>query len=390
MSGWVVVLITAAIAGFFIYLTRDMPSTRSLWTADNSPSLTFVDRRGRVIIREGAESAPPVDLNRLPPYVPQAIIAIEDRRFYEHFGIDLSGLMRAAASNMKAGHVVQGGSTITQQLAKNLFLTNNRTFQRKIQEVALALWLESQFSKRDILALYISRVYFGAGAYGIEAAAERYFDKPAKNLTLAESALLAGLVKAPSKLNPAAQDALAKARAKIVLDEMLNAGFITQAQHVAALKAPLSISRYNPNGNLGYFRDWIDPQLVRLLGDQRDDFIIETTLDLDAQRAAEATLDRVIDRERKARNVTQGAVLAMDSTGGVTTMVGGLNYGKGEGQSEFNRTTQSLRAPGSSFKYFIYMTAMAKGMSPWNIYVDKPVVYGDWAPGNYEDKYYGR
>ncbi|MEJ0022355.1 MAG: PBP1A family penicillin-binding protein [Alphaproteobacteria bacterium] len=389
MSGWAAVFITAAIAGFFIYLTRDMPSTRSLWTADNSPSLTFVDRRGRVIIREGAENAPPVDLNRLPPYVPQAIIAIEDRRFYEHIGIDVSGLMRAAASNMKAGHVVQGGSTITQQLAKNLFLTNNRTFQRKLQEVALALWLESQFSKRDILALYISRVYFGAGAYGIEAAAERYFDKPAKDLTLAEAALLAGLVKAPSKLNPAAQDAAAKQRAKIVLDEMVSAGFITPAQHLAALKAPLTISRNNPNGNLGYFRDWIDPQLNQLLGDQRDDFIIETTLDLDAQRAAEQTLDRVIDRERKLRNVTQGAVLAMDSTGGVTTMVGGLNYGKGPGQSEFNRTTQSLRAPGSSFKYFIYMTAMAKGMSPWDIYVDKPVVYGDWAPGNYEDKYYG-
>ncbi|HWA23426.1 MAG TPA: PBP1A family penicillin-binding protein, partial [Caulobacterales bacterium] len=389
MSGWACVLITAAIAGFFIFLTRDLPSTRSLWTANNSTSLTFVDRRGRVIIREGAENAPPVDLKRLPPYVPQAIIAIEDRRFYDHFGVDLSGLMRAAASNMKAGHVVQGGSTITQQLAKNLFLTNNRTFQRKVQEVALALWLESQFSKRDILALYMSRVYFGAGAYGIEAAAERYFDKPARDLTLAEAALLAGLVKAPSKLNPAAQDAAAKARAKIVLDEMLGAGFITAAQHQTALKAPLSISRNSPNGNLGYFRDWIDPQLTQVIGDQRDAFIIETTLDLDAQRAAEATLTQIIERERKARNVSQGAVLAMDASGGVTTMVGGLNYGKAEGQSEFNRTTQSLRAPGSSFKYFIYMTAMAKGMTPWNIYVDKPVVYGDWAPGNYEDKYYG-
>jgi penicillin-binding protein 1A len=389
MIGWMTVGLAVMICGFFIYLTKDMPSTRALWAADNSPSLTFVDRNGRVIIREGAENAPPVDISRLPVYVPQAVIAIEDRRFYDHFGVDLSGLMRAAASNFKAGHVVQGGSTITQQLAKNLFLTNNRTFRRKAQEVALALWLESQFNKREILSLYMSRVYFGAGAYGIEAAAERYFDKPAKNLTLAEAALLAGLVKAPSKLNPAAQDTAAKARAKIVLDEMLAANFITPAQHEAALRAPLQISRNNPNGNLGYFRDWIDPQLVRILGDQRDDFIVETTLDLEAQRAGEQALETVVGREGKAHHVSQGALLAMDSSGGVTSMVGGLNYGKAEGQSEFNRTTQSLRAPGSSFKYFIYMTAMAKGYNPWMIRVDQPVVIGDWAPGNYEDKYYG-
>jgi penicillin-binding protein 1A len=389
IAGWMTAGVVVIIAAFFIYLTKDMPSTKSLWTADNSPSLTFIDRHNRVIIREGAESAPPVDLSRLPPYVTQAVLAIEDRRFYDHFGIDVGGLMRATLTNFRAGHVVQGGSTITQQLAKNLFLSNSRTVKRKLQEVALALWLESQFSKRDILALYMSRVYFGAGAYGIEAASERYFDKPAKNLSLAEAALLAGLVKAPSKLNPAAQDAAAKARAKIVLDEMLSAGFITATQHASALQSPLAISRNNPSGNLGYFRDWIDPQLFAIVGDQRDDFIVETTLDLDAQRAGEVALKTVIDRERKLRNVSQGAVLAMDSTGGVTTMVGGLNYGKAEGQSEFNRTTQSLRAPGSSFKYFIYMTAMEQGITPWAVRVDRPVVIGDWAPGNYEDKYYG-
>lgn len=389
MAMGMVFLMVAGVCVFFIYVTSDIPSTKSLWTADNSPSLTFVDRRGRAIIREGAEAAPPVDLNRLPAYVPNAVIAIEDRRFFEHFGLDASGLMRAAAENFRAGHVVQGGSTITQQLAKNLFLSNNRTFRRKLQEVALALWLESQFSKREILALYMSRVYFGAGAYGVEAAAERYFDKPAKDLTLAEAALLAGLVKAPSKLNPAAQDAAAKARAKIVLDEMLAANFITGPQHTAALRAPLAISRRNPSGNLGYFRDWIDPQLTALIGDQRDDFIVETTLDLEGQRAGEMALQTVIEREKKTRRVSQGALLAMDATGGVTTMVGGLNYGKEEGQSEFNRTTQSMRAPGSSFKYFIYMAAMDQGLTPWTVRVDKPIVIGDWAPGNYENKYFG-
>ncbi|MGE3867478.1 MAG: PBP1A family penicillin-binding protein, partial [Hyphomonadaceae bacterium] len=389
LSGWMMAAFVAVIVGFFFYVTWDMPSTRSLWTADNSPSLTFVDRHGRVIIREGAENAPPVDLSKLKRYVPEAIIAIEDRRFYDHFGIDVSGLTRALATNLKAGHVVQGGSTITQQLAKNLFLKNERTFRRKAQEIALALWLESQFSKREILALYMSRVYFGAGAYGIQAAAERYFDKPAKDLTLAEAALLAGLVKAPSKLNPAAQDTAAKNRAKIVLDEMLAAGFITSKQRDEALRAPLSISRTNPNGNLGYFRNWIDPQLTQILGDQRDDFIVETTLDLEAQRAGEQSIDTVIARESEVRHVTQAALLGMDSTGGVTAMIGGLGYGKGEGQSEFNRTTQSLRAPGSSFKYFIYLAAMAKGYTPWMIRVDEPVTIGDWSPGNYEDKYYG-
>ncbi|HVY02957.1 MAG TPA: penicillin-binding transpeptidase domain-containing protein, partial [Caulobacterales bacterium] len=188
---------------------------------------------------------------------------------------------------------------------------------------------------------------------------------------------------------PARQDTAAKARAKIVLDEMLNAGYITAQQRAAALKAPLAISRSNPNGNLGYFRDWIDPQLNRVIGDQRDDFIIETTLDLEAQRAGEHALDAALDADGKLRDVGQGALLSMDSTGGVRAMVGGRSYGTNAGQSEFNRTTQSRRAPGSSFKYFIYMTAMAMGYTPWTVRVDQPIVIGDWAPGNYENKFYG-
>ena len=377
------------VAGFFIYVTWGMPSVRDLWTARGNPSLTFVDIHGRVILREGAQNAPPVDLSRLPKYVPQAVIAIEDRRFYDHWGVDLEGLMRAEAANMKAGHVVQGGSTLTQQLAKNLFLTNERTWRRKLQEVALAFWLESQFTKKEILALYLSRVYFGAGAYGIDAASERYFDKPSKDLTLAEAALLAGLVKAPSRLNPAAQDTAAKARAKVVLDEMLDAKFITQKQHDDALKAPLAISRADPANDLGYFRNWIDPQLNKIIGDQRDDFVIETTLDLEAQRAGEKAIDTALDANGQVYHISQGALVAMDGTGGVRAMVGGRGYGKGEGQSEFNRVTQSHRQPGSSFKFFIYLTAMEMGLNPWTVRDDAPVTIGDWSPGNYEDKFYG-
>ncbi len=389
VAGWTAVAMAALAAGFFLYVTWGIPSTRDLWSATDNPSLTFLDRHGRAIMREGARNAPPVDIETLPSYVGEAVIAIEDRRFYDHFGVDFGGLIRAAASNWRAGRVVQGGSTITQQLAKNLFLTNERTFRRKAQEVVLALWLENKFTKRQILALYLSRVYLGAGAWGVEAAAERYFDKPAAELTLSEAALLAGLLKAPSRLNPASQDTAAKARAKVVLDEMLAEGYITRAAHDAALKAPLSISRYNPNGNLGYFRDWVDGALNRILAGQRDDFIIETTLDLDAQRAGELAVDEVLESEGSLRKASQAALIAMDKTGGVRAMVGGRGYGKADGQSEFNRATQARRQPGSAFKFFIYMAAMTKGLTPWTVRDDAPIVIGDWAPGNYEDKYFG-
>jgi membrane peptidoglycan carboxypeptidase len=240
---------------------------RSLGSARQGQSITFVDRNGHVILREGAQNAPPVDLASLPPYVAQAFIAIEDRRFYDHLGVDFGGMMRAGAENIRAGRVVQGGSTITQQLAKNLFLTNERSWRRKAQEIMLAFWLESRFSKDEILALYLSRVYFGAGAYGIEAAAERYFDRPARELTLLQSAMIAGLVKAPSRLNPARQDiAAARERATVVLNEMVAMGFISAAERDAALQEELVISRRNPAGVLSYYRDWIDPLLNEVIG----------------------------------------------------------------------------------------------------------------------------
>ena len=370
---------------FFGYVTWGMPSTRDLWSATDNPSLTFVDRNGRVILREGAKDAPPVNLDNVPDYVPNAVIAIEDRRFYKHLGVDFGGLARAGVENVQAGRVVQGGSTLTQQLAKNLFLTHERTFRRKAQEVALALWLEGQFSKREILALYLSRVYFGAGAWGIEAAAERYFDKPAKNLTLSEAALLAGLLKAPSKLNPAAQDTAAKARAKVVLDEMLVQKLISKKDYDAAIAAPLKVSRSNPAGNLGYFRNWIDPQVAEIIGHERDDFIVQTTLDFEAQRAGENAIDSALAKDGKALRLSQGALIAMDQSGGVVAMVGG----RGFSDSQFNRTTQARRQPGSAFKYFIFLTAMQKGISPFSIWADAPVTIGDWSPGNYKDEYLG-
>ncbi|MGE3867529.1 MAG: transglycosylase domain-containing protein, partial [Hyphomonadaceae bacterium] len=272
-----------AVVAFFFFVTWGMPSTDDLWEARQGQSITFLDRNGHVILREGAQNAPPVDLASLPPYVAQAFIAIEDRRFYHHFGVDVGGMMRAAAENIRSGRVVQGGSTITQQLAKNLFLTNERSWRRKAQEIMMAIWLETRFSKDEILALYLSRVYFGAGAYGIEAASERYFDRPARELTLLQSAMLAGLVKAPSRLNPASQDInAARDRAQVVLNEMVTMGFISAAERDAALGQDLVVSRRNPAGVLSDYRDWIDPLLNEVIGQERDDFIIETTIDIAA------------------------------------------------------------------------------------------------------------
>lgn len=385
-TGWTAGGAVALVLGFFVYVTWGMPSTNDLWEARQSPSIEFRDRYGRTLLREGAQNAPAVNVDGLPQHVAQAVIAIEDKRFYEHLGVDVEGLTRAVMQNFRSGRVVQGGSTLTQQLAKNLFLTNERTFRRKAQEVAMALWLESKFTKKEILALYLSRVYFGAGAWGIEAASERYFDKPARELTLSEAALLAGLLKAPSRMNPAIEDTSAKARALVVLNEMVTEGYISQAQRDEAAAARLPINRRNPSGNLGYFRDWIDPLLNQIIGQQRDDFIVETTLDLEAQRAGERSLVAQLDDQGQKMGVSQAALLSLDAQGGVRSMVGGKSYT----DSQFNRTTQARRQPGSSFKYFIYMAAMERPeYSPWSVRVDEPIVIGDWAPGNYEEKYNG-
>lgn len=390
-SGWLAAGVVSLIIAFFVMITWDLPSTDDLWEARGSQSITFLDRNGHVILREGAQNAPPVDLASLPPYVAQAFIAIEDRRFYDHFGVDVGGMMRAGAENLRAGRVVQGGSTITQQLAKNLFLTNDRTWRRKFQEIAMAVWLEGRFTKDEILALYLSRVYFGAGAYGVEAAAERYFDRPARELTLLQAAMIAGLVKAPSRLNPARQDiAAARDRATVVLDEMVNMGFISAAEREAALGQELVISRRNPAGVLSYFRDWVDPLLNDVIGQQRDDFVVETTIDIAAQRAGDEAVNSVLEAQGEARRISQAALLAMDDEGGVRAMVGGRDYD----QSQFNRATQARRQPGSSFKYFIYLAAMENGLTPWSVREDAPItIYIEgqppWTPGNYTNEFHG-
>ena len=376
---------------FFAVFAVDLPDTSKLYEVKRQPSVSYLDRSGALVAVRGSQYAPPVDIDALPEYVPAAFVAIEDRQFYHHFGFNPWGIIRSVAWNMTHDGPQRGGSTITQQLAKNLFLSPAQTYRRKAQELILAVWLEMKFSKKQILALYMNRVYFGAGAYGIEAASERYFDRPARELTLLQSAMLAGLVKAPSRLNPASQDIeYAHDRAAVVLDEMVGQGFISDSERRAALQEELVISRKNPAGVLSYYRDWIDPLLNQVIGTQRDDFIVETTIDIQAQRAGAEAVDAVLDEQGEARHVGQGALIAMDDTGAVRTMVGGRDYD----QSQFNRATQARRQPGSSFKYFIYLAAMENGLTPWTVREDEPITISiagqpDWTPGNYTNEFHG-
>jgi len=376
---WVGVIFAATLA----YFAADLPSTEGLWRQEKTQAVTLLDAGGRAISRRGIDSGLPVTLKDLPPHVAQAVLASEDRRFYSHFGLDFWGLGRAAWVNMQAGRVVQGGSTITQQLAKNLFLKPERTYGRKIQEALLAVYLEMSFSKDEILALYLNRVYFGAGAYGIDAAARRYFNKPASRLTLVESAILAGLLKAPTRYSPVNGIELAQNRATVVLQSMVEVGYIDKAARDEALHTrPKLATGQSVQGNQ-YFADWVMEQLPGLVGRPDTDIVVETTLDLQLQRAGEDAVVKTL-REKGVPN-TQGALVAMTTDGAVKAMVGGRSYM----MSEFNRATQAKRQPGSAFKPFVYLAAMEAGRSPLSHMVDAQVTYRGWTPANYSGTYEG-
>jgi penicillin-binding protein 1A len=324
-------------------------------------------------------------LRDLPLHLPRAFIAIEDRRFYSHIGVDPIGLSRAAAANMMRRGVSQGGSTITQQLAKNLFLTQERTLTRKLQEVVLALWLEYKFSKTEILELYLNRVYFGAGAYGVDAAARRYFGKSARQVTLAESAMLAGLIRSPSRLAPNRNPDGAERRAQVVLAAMMRAGFIDEAAMASSLAQPARAVQVAGTGSANYVADWIMDVLDDLVGHVDTDLIIETSIDATLQAAAETALTDVLAQRGQKFNVRQGALVAMTPSGAVRALVGGRSYA----ESQFNRAVAARRQPGSAFKPFVYLTALERGLTPESMREDKPVVIKGWRPENYSREYYG-
>ncbi len=367
----------------YVWLSLDQKGL--LQIPAREPGIMLLASDGSVLAEQGAFFGDEVRVSELPDYVPNAVIAIEDHRFRSHFGVDPMGLMRAAMENYRAGRVVQGGSTITQQLAKNLFLKPDRTMERKIQEALLAIWLETKFSKDEILQLYVNRVYYGSGATGIEKAAQVYYNKTATELTLAEAATLAGLLKAPSNYNPAANPEAAAERAKLVIDSMTAEGFISAREADRALNAPSTVvaSDYIPATQ--YVVDWVNEQLPQLVSKYDESIIVETTIDTRLQALAEKSLRLRLNEEGAKLKVSQAALVLMDTTGAVKAMVGGRSYKR----SQFNRVTKAKRQPGSAFKPFVYLAALEQGYGPDSVEIDEPVRIGDWEPENYRRKYLG-
>ncbi|MBL1430291.1 MAG: PBP1A family penicillin-binding protein [Robiginitomaculum sp.] len=379
--------IWVGLIGAFVLATyaSDLPDTSGLWNVERQPSITFVDRHGKTIAVQGAAYAPPVILENMPDDLIDAVLSVEDRRFYSHFGVDIFGLVRAFIANAKAGRIVQGGSTLTQQLAKNLFLSSERTYKRKIQEVMLALWLENRFTKDEILSLYLNRVYFGRGAWGVEAASLSYFGKPASKLELGEAALIAGLLKAPNRYSPTSDLNRAERRATIVLDVMVRNGKISAIDRELAFATPILVKPSKATPSASYFVDWLAPQVRRQVGEVKTDLLVKTTLDLSAQRAAERSLAKHLTAEQAQKKAGQGALVAITADGAVLAMVGGKSYAA----SQFNRATQAKRQPGSAFKPFVFLAALENGLSPWTIRDDKQISIGDWTPRNYKQEFKG-
>jgi penicillin-binding protein 1A len=352
---------------------------------EREPGILLLASDGSEIAEQGTFFGDAVSIAELPPYVPQAIIAIEDRRFYNHFGVDPIGLTRAMVKNVAAGRLKEGGSTLTQQLAKNLFLSHERTLTRKAQEMVFALWLERQFSKDEILQLYMNRVYFGGGADGIDKAARSFYGKSAYELTLMEAATLAGVLKAPTTYNPARRPEEALGRAKIVLNAMVEEGYITAEEAEEAIASPAKAATQVETPATQYAVDWIDDQLRLLTKETKQSLIIETTLDAKMQSQAELALRKRLAANGKTLNVSQGAVVVMDGTGAVKALVGGRSYMR----SQYNRAVVAKRQPGSAFKAFVYLAAVENGFRPDSVEVDEPVQIGDWSPENYKRKYLG-
>ena len=372
-------------AGVIAWTGAHMPPLQSLEIPKRPPSIQIVDVDGRPLATRGDNGGAVLPLKDMPSYVPQAFIAIEDRRFYAHYGVDPFGIARAALANILHRGVAQGASTITQQLAKNLFLTQERTVHRKLQEMLLALWLERKFSKTQILELYLNRVYFGSGAYGIEQAAQRYFGKPAKEMSLPEAALLAGLVKSPSRLAPTRNFDAAERRAQIVLAAMADLRFITPTSEKVALSHPPRVVAQAGSGSSNYVADWVMDAINDALGHVDEDLVVRTTIDSSLQAGAENALTEELAQKGDKNGVSQGAIVAMTPDGAVRAMVGGRNYA----ESQFNRAVAAKRQPGSAFKPFVYLTALENGLTPDSVREDRPINLKGWQPENYKHEYFG-
>ncbi|HSR77129.1 MAG TPA: transglycosylase domain-containing protein [Xanthobacteraceae bacterium] len=377
-------LVIAAI-GTLIWVGMHLPPLQSLDIPKRPPSIQILGLDQKPLAIRGEGNSSTVTLKEMPTYLPKAFIAIEDRRFYQHHGVDPFGLLRATVANVLHRGVSQGGSTLTQQLAKNLFLTHERTFSRKLQEVVLALWLEHKFSKDQILELYLNRVYFGAGAYGVEAASQRYYGKSARQTTLAEAAMLAGLVKSPSRLAPTRNFDAAQRRAQTVLAAMAEAGFIKDDAVKLAAARPPGVVKQSAGGSANYVADFVLDALDDLIGHPDDDIVVETSIDPVLQAAAEKALVEELAARGDKFGVEQGALIALSPDGAVRALVGGKNYN----ESQFDRAVSAKRQPGSAFKPFVYLTALEHGLTPDTLREDKPIALKGWKPENYKHEYFG-
>lgn len=377
----------AAFGLTLVYCSAVYPDPLSLRPAEHPPLIRILARDGSLLAeRGGADDYVPYDM--LPRYAVEAVIATEDQRFYEHFGVDPFGMLRAAITNLRRGRFVQGGSTLTQQLAKNLYLTSERTMARKLEELALTLWLETRLTKADIVELYLNRVYLGSGAYGIDAAARRYFGKSARGLTLAESAMIAGLLKAPSRYSPLSNPAGAAARGRLVLAQMLDAGFITEDQESTASFAMSSVARAKRKPEAGgteYAVDYVLDQLPNSARTGASEVIVETTLDAALSTRTADVVEHVLDERGDLLQASQAAVIVLDPDGGIRALQGGRSYV----DSQYDRAVKALRQPGSTFKPFVYLAALEAGLKPDTIVQDLPVSIGGWTPRNDNGQYQG-
>lgn len=371
----------------FIALWVTLPSISELNQFKKKSSIVITSEDGEIITSYGDVYGRYVPFEEIPKSLIDALIATEDRNFYYHPGIDPLGLLRASVANFRAGRVVQGGSTITQQVAKNVFLTPERSMGRKLREMLLAFKLEWSFTKNEILTIYLNRVYLGAGNYGIDAASRRYFGKPASEMTLGESAIIAGLLKAPSRFAPTSNPALSQKRAEQVIFNMADAGFISKEK---ALKAKNDLpkafaSRNNIAPSNLYFGDYVLDQLPEVVGNVEEDIVVTTTLKPEWQVAGEAAIKEVMDKDGDKLGASQASLVSMTPDGAIRVMIGGRNYG----QSQFNRAAQSLRQPGSSFKLFVYLAGLEAGITPDTMVNDQPITIGKWSPNNYSGEYLG-
>lgn len=385
---WLAVMLVGggiALAGFTFYLALGLPDTSTIPRQIRSPAITLLSQEGEILARRGNIHGEVVSASDLPPHVRNAVISIEDRRFFRHHGIDLRALLRAAWENARSGELQQGGSTITQQLAKNLFLTPERSMRRKIREALLAVWLEIRLSKEEIFSLYLNRVYFGAGAYGIDAAARLYFGTPARELSLQQAALLAGLLQAPSRYAPNYDSRLARERARLVISAMAEAGHIDAAAAEGALAAAPSISMLTGSSDTNYAADWLISRIPDRRGGVERDVRASVTLDAGLQSIAEEVVAEFFAAEPLRGSDMQIALVAMDGRGAVRAMVGGRSWRA----SRFNRAAQARRQPGSAFKPFAYLAAMERGFTPQSRLLDAPIEVEGWRPRNYGDVYRG-